>query len=313
MMPDPWHPRNLAGYGRTPPDPQWPGGARLALQFVLNVEEGAERTVLNGDSVSESYLPEIAGATRVAGERNYSTESLYDFGARVGFWRLLRLFEQRALPLTAFACGRGLELNPEAGTALAALGHEIAGHGYRWIDYRDVDEQTERAHIESTIGIIERTTGKRPVGWYTGRVSANTRRLLTEIGGFLYDSDAYDDELPYWLGEQRPHLVIPYTLVNNDIRYVVTPGCATAADFFGLLRDAFDLMWAEGQERPRMMSVGLHSRISGHPARAAAISRFLDHVLDRDGVWICRRSDIADHWARRFPCLGGALATENAR
>jgi putative urate catabolism protein len=297
-----WHPRNLEGYGKHPPDPQWPGAARLALQFVLNVEEGAERTVLNGDSGSENYLAEIPGASQILGLRNYSAENFYDFGARVGFWRILRLFEERRLPLTAFAAGRALELNPEAGAALAELGHEVAGHGYRWIDYRYVDDQTERAHIELTCAIIEETANARPVGWYTGRASPNTRRLLVEAGGILYDSDAYDDELPYWLVEGgRSHLVIPYTLITNDIRYVLAPGCGTAADFFGLLRDAFDLLWSEGQDRPRMMSVGLHSRISGHPARAAAIARFLDYVADREGVWICRRREIAEHCIHRFP------------
>jgi allantoinase len=302
----PWHPRNLEGYGRYPPAAQWPDGARLALQFVLNVEEGAERTVLNGDSGSESYLPELPGASRILGLRNFSAESLYDYGARVGFWRILRLFERYGLPLTAFAAGRALELNPEAGAALGELGHEVAGHGYRWIDYRYVDEQTERMHIERTRRLIQETTGKPPVGWYTGRVSPNTRRLLVESGCFLYDSDAYDDELPYWLAAGgRSHLVIPYTLTNNDIRYVVTPGCATAADFYALLRDAFDLLWTEGQDSPRMMSVGLHSRFSGHPARAAAIARFLDYAADRDGVWICRRRDIAEHWARLHPPPGG--------
>jgi len=302
---DAWHPRNLAGYGRHPPDPQWPGGARLALQFVLNVEEGAERTVLNGDSGSENYLAEIPGTTQILGLRNYSVESLYDFGARVGFWRILRLFEERRLPLTAFAAGRALELNPEAGAALAELGHEVAGHGYRWIDYRYLNEQTERAHIELTCKIIADTANARPVGWYTGRASPNTRRLLVEAGGMLYDSDAYDDELPYWLVEGgRSHLVVPYTLVTNDIRYVVAPGCGTAADFFALLCDAFDLLWTEGQDSPRMMSVGLHSRLSGHPARAAAIARFLDYAADHEGVWICRRRDIAAHWIQRFrrPC-----------
>lgn len=269
---------------------------------MLNVEEGAERTVLNGDAGSENYLPEIAGAAQVLGQRNFSAESLYDYGARVGFWRLLRLFETRRLPLTAFAAGRALELNPEAGAALGELGHEVAGHGYRWIDYRDVDEATERAHLARTCQLIEQTTGQSPVGWYTGRVSPNTRRLLVESGGLRYDSDAYDDELPYWLTDAgRAHLVIPYTLVHNDIRYVLSPGCATAADFFTLLRDAFDLLWDEGEEQPRMMSVGLHARFSGHPARAAAIARFLDYVTGRDGVWICRRREIADHWRQHFP------------
>jgi allantoinase len=277
----------------------------MALQFVLNVEEGAERTVLNGDCGSENYLPEIAGASRILGLRSYSAESLHDFGARVGFWRLLRLFEERRQPLTAFAAGRALELNPEAGVALAELGHEVAGHGYRWIDYRYVDEQTERAHIQLTCRIIEQLVNEHPVGWYTGRVSPNTRRLLVEEAGILYDSDAYDDELPYWLVEGgRSHLVIPYTLVTNDIRYVLTPGCVTATDFYNLLCDAFDVLWTEGQDFPRIMSVGLHSRFSGHPARAAAVARFLDYVADREGVWICRRRDIAAHWIKQFqrPC-----------
>lgn len=299
---DPWHPRRLDGYGRHPPDPRWPGGARLALQFVLNVEEGAERTVLNGDCGSETYLPEIAGAQQILGQRNYGAESLYDYGARVGFWRILRLFDAHRLPLTAFAAGRALELNPEAGAALAERGHEVAGHGYRWVDYRDVDEATERAHIELTCRIIEQTTGGPPVGWYTGRVSPNTRRLLVETGRMLYDSDAYDDELPYWLTDAgRSQLVIPYSLVHNDIRYVLSPGCANSADFFALLRDGFDLLWAEGEQQPRMMSVGLHARFSGHPARATAIARFLDYVTEHDGVWICRRRDIAEHWRQHFP------------
>ena len=298
---DVWHPRNLRRSGRRPAEPQWPGGARLALQFVLNVEEGAERTVLNGDCGSENYLPEIPGTGQILGLRNYSVESLYDFGARVGFWRILRLFEERQLPLTAFAAGRALEINPEAGAALAELGHEVAGHGYRWIDYRHIDEQTEKAHIQLTCQIIEQTTKQAPVGWYTGRVSSNTRRLLAEHESILYDSDAYDDELPYWLVEGgHSHLVIPYTLVTNDIRYVLNPGCATSADFFELLRDSFDLLWTEGQECPRMMTVGLHSRFSGHPARAVAVARFLDYVADHEGVWICRRRDIAEHWVQQF-------------
>jgi len=301
-MMDPWHPRRLRGYGRHPPNPKWPGGARLALQFVLNVEEGAERTVVNGDQGSETYLSEIAGARQVLGQRHYSSESLYDFGAAAGFWRILRLFQSRGLPLTAFVVGRALELNPDAGAALAEAGHEVAGHGYRWVDYRDVDEATERAHIELTCKRIEESTGALPVGWYTGRVSSNTRRLLVERGHLLYDSDAYDDELPYWLTyERRAHLVVPYTLVNNDIRYVLSPGCAHGGDFFALLRDGFDMLWHEGIEHPRMMSVGLHARLSGHPARAAAIARFLDYVAEREGVWICRRRDVAEHWRQHFP------------
>jgi len=301
MTDDPWHPRRLRGYGRNLPDPQWPGSARLALQFVLNVEEGAEHTVLNGDEGSEAYLPEFQGARVLTGQRHYSTESLYDYGAQAGFWRLLRLFESRRLQLTAFAVGRALELLPEAGAALAAAGHEVAGHGWRWIDYREVDQATEREHIERTCAVIEQCTGAAPVGWYTGRVSPHTRRLLVDSGRFLYDSDAYDAELPYWLGDgQRAHLVIPYTLLHNDVRYVLSPGCAHADDFFALLRDGFDQLWAEGAEQPRMMSVGLHARFSGHPARAVAIARFLDHVSTHDGVWICRRRDVAEHWRNRF-------------
>lgn len=300
-MTDPWHPRRLQGYGRHPPDPRWPGGARLALQFVLNVEEGAEHTVLNGDDGSEAYLPEFQGARALQGQRHFSAESLYDYGAQVGLWRILRLFESSALPLTAFAVGRALELQPDAGAALAEAGHEVAGHGWRWIDYREVDEAVEREHIERTCATIARCTGEAPVGWYTGRVSAHTRRLLVERGGFLYDSDAYDAELPYWLGDaQRAHLVIPYTLLHNDVRYVTSPGCAHADDFFTLLRDGFDRLWAEGAQQPRMMSVGLHSRFSGHPARAVAIARFLDHVAAHDRVWVCRRRDIAEHWHRNF-------------
>jgi len=302
MSADPWHPRRLAGYGRQPPHPHWPGGARLALQFVLNVEEGGERTVLNGDAGSETYLAEIAGAIPLTGRRSFSAESLYDFGAAVGFWRILRLFEERDLPLTAFVVGRALELNPAAGAALAEAGHELAGHGYRWIDYRDVDEATEREHIARTCALIEDIGGRPPAGWYTGRTSPHTRRLLLERGGLLYDSDAYDDELPYWLCDGvRAHLVIPYTLVNNDIRYVTSPGCGRGEDFFVLLRDAFELLWEEGARAPRLMSVGLHARFSGHPARAAGLARFLDHVLDRGQVWICRRRDVAEHWYAHFP------------
>jgi allantoinase len=299
---DAWHPRRLVGYGRTPPDPQWPGGARVALQCVLNVEEGAERTVLNGDACSENYLPDVAGAQSLRGARHYSAESLFDYGAAVGFWRLLRLFDSRSLPLTAFAVGLALELNPDIGAALAEGGHEIAGHGYRWIDYREVDENIEREHIARTCAVIERVAGVPPVGWYTGRVSANTRRLLLESGHWLYDSDAYDDEWPYWLSaDGESLLVIPYTLLHNDVRYVVNPGCAHADDFYALLRAAFDVLWREGAEHPRMMTLGLHARFSGHPARADAVARFLDYAAGHDGVWICRRRDIAEHWRRRFP------------
>lgn len=293
--------RDLVGYGRRPPHPRWPNGARVAVQFVLNVEEGAERSLVNGDAESESYLHELPGRPARTGERDWSVESMYEYGARVGVWRILELFNARGLPLTAFAVGRALELNPAIGRALSAAGHEVAGHGYRWIDYRHVPAEEERCHIHLTVEAIERICGRRPVGWYTGRVSHNTRRLLREDGRFLYISDAYNDDLPYWLAGSPPQLVIPYTLVNNDARYLLPNGFASGVDFFHLLKDAFDLLWHEGAQRPKMMSVGLHGRISGHPARARAVARFLDYVQGHDAVWICRREEIARHWTAEHP------------
>ncbi|BDB29939.1 polysaccharide deacetylase family protein (plasmid) [Cupriavidus sp. P-10] len=293
--------RDLAGYGSSPPDPRWPGGARVAVQFVLNIEEGAESCILNGDVRSEAYLHELPGRPPREAERDWSVESMYEYGARTGVWRLLDLFAERGLPLTAFAAGRALELNPRIGQALSAAGHEVAGHGYRWIDYRDVPEDEERRHIHLTIAAIERTCGRRPVGWYTGRVSANTRRLVHEAGGFLYSSDTYNDDLPYWLCSSPPLLAIPYTLINNDARYLLSDGFASGEDFYRTLRDAFDQLWHEGARAPKMMSVGLHPRISGHPARAMALARFLDDVRGHDAVWICRREDIARHWLTEHP------------
>ncbi|WP_461480699.1 allantoinase PuuE [Porticoccus sp.] len=293
--------RDLVGYGGRPPHPRWPGEARLAVQFVLNIEEGAERSILNGDKESESYLHELPGRPPRMGERDWSVESMYEYGSRAGVWRILELFRARNLPLTAFAVGRALQLNPEIGRALAAAGHEIAGHGYRWIDYRDMPEDEERRHIRQTIEVIERICGQRPLGWYTGRVSHNTRRLLREEGGFLYSSDTYNDDLPYWLAGAPPLLAIPYTLVNNDVRYLLPTGFSSGEDFFQLLKDAFDLLWLEGETQPKMMSVGLHGRISGHPARAMALARFLDYIQEHDGVWICRREDIARHWISQYP------------
>lgn len=293
--------RDLAGYGGRPPQARWPGNARVALQFVLNVEEGAESTILNGDAGSEAYLHELAGRPARVGERDPSVESLYEYGSRAGLWRILALFRAHRLPLTAFAVGRALELAPEIGRALAADGHEIAGHGWRWIDYRGMPEDEERRHIQKTVEIIEKICGRRPVGWYTGRVSANTRRLVCEAGGFLYSSDAYNDDLPYWAPGSPPQLVIPYTLVNNDARYLLPQGFASGEDFFRTLADAFDFLWQEGEQAPKMMSVGLHARISGHPARAMALARFLDYVRGRDAVWICRREDIARHWIAAHP------------
>ena len=293
--------RDLVGYGGRPPHPRWPRNARVAVQFVLNIEEGAESSVLNGDRRSEAWLHELPGRPPRTGERDLSVEGMYEYGSRAGVWRILELFGARQLPLTAFAVGQALERNPEIARALRDAGHEVAGHGYRWLDYRAIPEDEERRHIRRTIEIIEGLCGRRPVGWYTGRVSHNTRRLLREEGGFLYDSDAYNDDLPYWLPGSPTHLVIPYTLVNNDARYLLPNGLASGDDFLRLLMDAFDLLWQEGNRCPKMMSVGLHGRISGHPARAMALARFLDHVQGRDGVWICRREEIARHWMAEHP------------
>lgn len=293
--------RDLRGYAGRPPHPRWPGGARLALQFVLNVEEGAESSILEGDAASESYLHELPGRPAREGARDLSVESMYEYGSRAGVWRILELFRARGLPLTAFAVGRALEQVPEIGQALRDAGHEVAGHGYRWLDYRHVPEQEERLHIRRTFEAIERICGAPPVGWYTGRVSPNTRRLLREHGGLLYDSDAYNDDLPWWIAGSPPHLVIPYSLVTNDARYLLPNGPASAKGFFGLLKDAFDHLWQEGERHPKMMSVGLHARISGHPARATALAQFLDYVQGREAVWTCRRVEIARHWMAEHP------------
>lgn len=293
------YPRDLRGHGRRPPHPRWPGDARLALSFVLNVEEGGERSPQDGDATFETHLHDLPGAAAAPGARHTGVESLFDYGARAGVWRLLRLFEAHGLPLTAFAVGRALERNPEVGAALAELGHEVAGHGYRWIDYRDVPEEVERDHIRRTVAVIEEVTGRRPVGWYTGRVSPNTRRILVEEGGFRYDSDSYADDLPFWVRVGRAsQLVIPYSVVTNDMRCVTPSGVGTDDDLFRVLAAAFDVLWEEGGSAPAMMSVGLHARISGQPARAGAVARFLDHVARRDRVWVCRRMDIAAHWIR---------------
>jgi putative urate catabolism protein len=293
--------RDLVGYGTHPPHPRWPNDARVAVQFVLNIEEGAESSVLNGDGRSEAWLHELPGRPPRTGERDLSVEGMYEYGSRAGVWRILELFGDRELPVTAFAVGQALERNPKIARALQDAGHEVAGHGYRWLDYREIPEDEERRHIRRTIELIERLCGRRPVGWYTGRVSPNTRRLLREEGGFLYDSDAYNDDLPYWLPGSKPHLVIPYTLVNNDARYLLPNGFASGDDFLRLLKDAFDLLWQEGNRFPKMMSVGLHGRISGHPARAMALARFLDYVQGHDAVWICRREEIARHWMAVHP------------
>lgn len=293
--------RDLTGYGDNPPHPHWPGDARLALQFVLNIEEGAESTILNGDRASETYLHELWGRPCRVAERDPSVESMYEYGSRTGVWRVLAAFDDRKLPVTVFAAGRVLELNREIGQSLCRNGHEIAGHGYRWIDYNSVSEDEERRHIRLTFKIIEDLSGHPPTGWYTGRKSPNTLRLLQEKEGLLYCSDAYNDDLPYWLPGTKPLLIIPYTLVNNDFRYLLPNGFSSGEDFYAHLKDAFDYLWLEGEKKPKMMSVGLHGRISGHPARAMALTRFLDYVMQHDQVWICRREEIARHWIANYP------------
>jgi allantoinase len=295
------YPRNLIGYGATPPDPKWPGGARLALQIVLNYEEGGERSILHGDAESEAFLQEVVGIAPLRGVRNLQVESIYEYGSRVGFWRLMRLFTGRAIPISVFAVAMALERHPAAAQAIVAAGHEVVSHGWRWIDYQFVDEAEERAHIRRAVESLTRTTGTRPLGWYTGRLSPNTRRLVVEEGGFLYDADAYNDDLPYWeVVDGRPHLVIPYTLDNNDMKFGTAQGFSTGDEFFTYLRDAFDVLYAEGTMAPKMMSVGLHMRLVGRPGRFAALQRFLDHIQQRD-VWICRRIDIARHWIEHHP------------
>jgi allantoinase len=299
------YPRDLVGYGAHPPHPEWPNGARLALSIVLNYEEGGEACVLHGDPASEAYLHEVPGLSPLVGERNLNVESIYEYGARAGFWRIVRLFRERGLTLTVYAVGMALERNPEAGRAMVDAGFEVASHGWRWIDYQHMSEGEERAHMKLAIAAIERATGSRPVGWYTGRNSPHTRRLVVEEGGFLYDSDSYADDLPYWLEEGgQPHLVIPYTLDNNDMKFAVNNGFSSGEDFFDYLRDAFDVLYEEGASHPKMMSVGLHCRLAGRPGRAAALTRFLDYARSHDHVWITTRAEIARHWRKQHPYRG---------
>jgi len=296
------YPRDLVGYGQRPPHAEWPGGARLALQIVMNWEEGSERSILHGDDGAETYLHEVPGTAAVAGARNLQIESTYEYGTRAGLWRLLGLFRERAVPISVFAVGMAVDRYPEAARAIVEAGHEVVSHGWRWIDYQFVSENVEREHIRQAVASIERAAGARPLGWYTGRLSPNTRRLVVEEGGFLYDADAYNDDLPYWVEVAgRPHLVVPYTLDNNDMKFGTLHGFSTGDEFFTYLRDAFDVLYAEGGDRPKMMSVGLHMRLVGRPGRIGALARFLDHVQRHEAVWICRRLDIARHWIARHP------------
>ena len=301
------YPRDLIGYGDTPPHPRWPGNARIALSFVLNYEEGGERNVLHGDSESESFLSEMVAAQPLQGQRNMSMESLYEYGSRAGVWRVLRLFRQSGIPLTVFAVAMAAQRHPEVIRAMVADGHEICSHGYRWIDYQNVDEASEREHLLEAIRILTDITGERPLGWYTGRTGPNTRRLVMEEGGFLYDSDAYDDDLPYWQpgsDVNRPHLVIPYTLDTNDMRFTQVQGFNKDDDFFDYLKDAFDVLYAEGANAPKMLSVGLHCRLIGRPGRLASLKRFIDYVQGHQQVWLARRIDIARHWHAIHPYPG---------
>jgi allantoinase len=299
------YPRDMVGYGRNPPDPRWPGGAVIAVQFVLNYEEGAENTVLDGDAGSETFLSEITPADAFP-NRHMSMESLYEYGSRAGLWRVLRSFERRGIPLTIFAVARAMQRNPEAVAAFRELGHEIACHGLRWKSYQMADRDTERAHLEEAVQILRELTGATPLGWYTGRDSPHTRELVVEHGGFVYDSDSYADDLPYWVRvHDTAHLVVPYTLDTNDMRFASPAGFSNGDEFFAHLRDAFDVLYAEGRDgSPKMLSVGLHCRLVGRPARTAALERFLDHVQSRDDVWIARRIDIARHWCAVHPADG---------
>lgn len=296
------YPRDMIGYGQNPPHPNWPGGANIAVQFVLNYEEGGESNVLHGDGASETFLSEMVGAQAFP-NRHMSMESLYEYGSRSGLWRVLRVFERRELPLTIFGVALALARNPEAVSAFTARGDEIACHGLHWLSYQLADPEIEREHMAEAVRLLTALTGSAPLGWYTGRDSPQTRRLVVEHGGFLYDSDSYADDLPYWtMIEGRHHLVVPYTLDTNDMKSVVAGGFASGDDFFTYLRDAFDVLYAEGAAgAPKMLSVGLHCRLVGRPARTAALERFLDHVQSHDKVWITRRVDIARHWARHFP------------
>ena len=301
------YPRDLIGYGPNPPRANWPGNARIAVQFVLNYEEGGESNVLHGDEYSEQFLSEIIGAAPYT-DRHMSMESIYEYGSRVGVWRILREFQRRNLPLTVFAVATALQRHPDLTAEFQRLGHEIACHGLKWIHYQNMNIDTEREHMREAIKIFQELTGEHPLGWYTGRDSPNTRSLVVEHGGFLYDSDNYGDDLPFWTqvdlpngGAKQPQLVVPYTLDTNDMRFATPQGFNSGDQFLSYLKDAFEVLYQEGEETPRMMSIGLHCRLAGRPGRFAALQRFLDHIEQYDKVWICRRVDIAKHWHKYHP------------
>jgi len=293
------YPRDLCGYGAEVPAANWPNDARIAVQFVINYEEGAENCVLHGDETSEAFLSEIVNAQPLPNQRNMNMESIYEYGARAGFWRLHRMFSERSLPVTVFGVAMALQRNPDVVAAMRDANWEIASHGYRWIDYQDVDEATEREHLQKAIRMHSDATGERPVGWYLGRCSPRTHRLVAEEGGFAYNADCYSDDLPFWdYLHGTPQLMVPYTLDANDMRFATPQGFNSGQQFFEYLKDSFDVLYAEGS---RMMSIGLHCRIAGRPGRAAALARFLDYIAEHDATWVARRIDIAEHWRQQHP------------
>ena len=300
--PDANYPRDLVGYKGTPPHAKWPGGARIAVQFVLNYEEGGENSILHGDAGAETFLSEIINAPEIVGARHMSMESIYEYGSRAGVWRVIKLFRDFKLPITVFAVASALERNPCMADEFLLDGHEICSHGLKWINYQNVPEETERAHIAEAVEILKSLTGAAPLGWYTGRTSPNTRRLVVEHGGFLYDADDYSDDLPFWtkVGGKN-QLIVPYTLDANDMRFASPQGFNSGDQFFTYLRDAFDVLYAEGETAPKMMSIGLPARIIGRPGRFAALQRFVRYVADKSDVWVCRRADIAKHWLAQHP------------
>lgn len=300
MMND--YPRNMLGYGRTPPNANWPGRARVAVQFVVNFEEGGENNILHGDPASEAFLSDVLGAQPWPGQRHMNIESMFEYGSRAGFWRLWRMFTSRKLPATVFGVATALARNPEIVAAMREAKWEIASHALKWIEYKDMAEAEERAQMKEAIRIQTEATGVRPLGWYTGRSSVNTLKLVMEDGGFAYSSDSYADDLPYWVqGAGKPHLIVPYTLDANDMRFVNPQGFGGGAQFFDYLKDTFDTLYAEGAEVPKMMSIGLHCRIVGRPGRTAALARFLDYITTHDRVWVASRLEIARHWQKEHP------------
>jgi putative urate catabolism protein len=300
------YPRDLVGYGRNIPDAQWPNQARIAVQFVLNYEEGGENATLHGDAGSEQFLSELFNPASYP-DRHMTMEGIYEYGSRVGVWRILREFEQRQLPLTVFGVSTALARYPDVAKACLELKHEIACHGLRWIHYQNVDESTERQHMRQATDMLADIMGSMPLGWYTGRDSPNTRRLLVDQGGYEYDSDYYGDDLPFWMkvartdGKVVPHLVVPYTLDTNDMRFSLPQGFSQSDDCFTYWRDSFDTLYAEGADKPKMLSIGLHCRLIGRPGRMVALKKFLDHIAKHDRVWVCRRLDIAQHWKQTHP------------